>query len=44
VDAHWGERPPPETDEQKKARANWNFKTEERRKSTEEYNRKLTRG
>ena len=44
MDAHWGERPPPETEEQKKARANWNFKTEERRKATEEYKRKIAKG
>lgn len=33
VDKHWGDRPPPETDEQKKAKANLNFKLEERKKN-----------
>lgn len=37
VDKHWGDRPPPETDEQKKARANLNFKLEERKKNQEDF-------
>lgn len=44
VERHWGDRPPPETEDQKKARANLNFKLEERRKADEDFAKRKSKG
>lgn len=44
VNRHWGDRPPPETDEQKRSKANLNFLLGERGKVEDEKRKKMKRG